>query len=99
MSKDIHLKFPDEKTAVELLLSSGVWAKFAGHNIAAAGYLTDVIGAIYKPTGVVLTDDDGIEYPETADVGGWHVNMRGTIPKSIQPYVITVSGVPYRTWG
>ena len=39
-------------------------------------YAIDVVGTIYEPTGVTLTDDEGNEYPETAPVDGWHVNIR-----------------------
>ena len=33
-----------------------------------------VIGTIYKPTGKMLTDDEGMEYPETSPIDGFHVN-------------------------
>jgi len=36
----------------------------------------DVVGTIYEPTGNTLTAPDGTEYPETAAVPGWHVNLR-----------------------
>ena len=39
-------------------------------------YAIDVVGVINKPTGVVLTDPDGNEYPEMAPIDGWHVNLR-----------------------
>ena len=39
-------------------------------------YAIDVVGVIYEPTGTMLTDDEGNEYPETAPVDGWHVNVR-----------------------
>ena len=35
----------------------------------------DVIGTIYKPTGEMITTDEG-EVPEMAPVEGWHVNVR-----------------------
>ena len=37
----------------------------------------DVIGTIYKPTGEMITTDEG-EVPEMAPVEGWHVNVRHT---------------------
>jgi len=99
---DIHLKFPDQATATALLLESGVWLKSTEENTVtyydAPKYLTDVIGLIYKPTGKKLLDVDGLEYDETADVGGWHVNMRGKLPEAIKPYKITVTGIPHRIW-
>lgn len=39
-------------------------------------YAIDVVGVIQEPTGVTLTDSEGFEYPEMADVAGWHVNIR-----------------------
>lgn len=41
-----------------------------------ADYAIDLVGVIYEPTGNTLTDADGNEYPETAPVDGWHVNVR-----------------------
>lgn len=43
---------------------------------ATHDYAIDVVGTIYKPTGLMLTDDEGNEYPETAPISGWHVNLR-----------------------
>ena len=37
----------------------------------------DVIGTIYKPTGEMITTDEG-EVPEMAPVDGWHANVRHT---------------------
>ena len=39
-------------------------------------YAIDLVGVIYEPTGDMLTDDEGNEYPETAPIDGWHVNVR-----------------------
>ena len=39
-------------------------------------YAIDVVGVIHEPTGAMLTDDEGNEYPETAPVDGWHINIR-----------------------
>ena len=39
-------------------------------------YAIDVVGVIHEPTGNTLSDDEGNEYPETAPVDGWHVNVR-----------------------
>jgi hypothetical protein len=88
---DIHLKFPDQATATFLFVEAGVWLTFTDEDKKvcysdAPGYLTDVIGLIYKP----------VEAP--VDVGGWHVNMRGQLPDAIKPYKITVTGTPYRVW-
>ena len=39
-------------------------------------YAIDVVGTIHEPTGVTLTDSEGMDYPEMAAVEGWHVNVR-----------------------
>lgn len=100
---DIHLKFPDQSTAVTLLLETGVWGQSTDreNNVSyfdAPGYLTDVIGVIHKPTGLKLLTEEGVEFDEMADVGGWHVNMRGQLPTELEQYKIIVSGIPHRIW-
>ena len=89
---DIHLKFPDEATAISLMLETGLLEQITDDegnilNVQGQGQMIDIIGAIYKPTGDLLVD-----------VGGWHVNMRGELPNELTPYKITVSGTPYRIW-
>jgi hypothetical protein len=39
-------------------------------------YAMDIVGTIYKPTGNMLTDIEGHEYPEMAPIDGWHINIR-----------------------
>jgi hypothetical protein len=39
-------------------------------------YAMDIVGVIHKPTGNMLTDDEGNEYPEMAPLDGWHINIR-----------------------
>ena len=95
---DIHLKFPDEATATRLMLETGLLAQVADQIVQGQGQMIDIIGPIYKPTGVILTDEEGNKRPEIADVGGWHVNMRGELPEAFKLYKITVSGTPYRIW-
>jgi len=41
-----------------------------------ADYAIDIVGIISKPTGVMLTDADGNEYPEQVPLDGWHINIR-----------------------
>ena len=39
-------------------------------------YAIDLVGVIYEPTGETLTDAEGNEWPETAPLNGWHLNIR-----------------------
>jgi len=100
---DIHFKFPDEATATSLMLETGLLQQVTNEkgktfNIQGQGQMIDIIGPIYKTTGTMLTDEEGINYPEMIDLGGWHVNMRGELPEALKPYKITVAGTPYRIW-
>ena len=67
-------------------------------------YAIDVVGVIYEPTGNMLTDDEGNEYPEMAPVDGWHVNMRlvGDAVRETVKALDTSHGVtpnsPSRVW-
>ena len=52
----------------------------------------NIIGTIYKETGVTLTDAEGMTYPEMLPIEGFHVN---TLPEhmtdELQSYVVTPS--------
>lgn len=39
-------------------------------------YAIDVVGTLQEPTGTMLTDDEGNEYPEMQAMAGWHINIR-----------------------
>ena len=64
----------------------------------------DIVGLIHEPTGNMLTDADGMEYPEMAPIDGWHVNLRirGDYMRDEAEAIDAVSGVepatPHRTW-
>lgn len=76
--------------------------KWAG----ASGVDFDIIGEIYKPTGVVNIVDDK-EVPEFAKVPGWHVNIRFhqdketfeilSLPEALAAHRVTPSN-PVRTF-
>lgn len=52
----------------------------------------DVVGTIYKPSGVMLTDSDGNEYPEMVAIEGYHVNVLPQEDMSlVEPYIVQVS--------
>ena len=70
----------------------------------SADHAFDTIGLIHKATGVMLTDAEGIEYPEMAPVPGWHVNLRirGDYMRDEAEAIDAADGVspvtPHRTW-
>ena len=67
-------------------------------------YAIDIVGVIYKATGVMLTDPEGNDYPETAPLDGYHLNIRllGDIMREAVEAVNAEYGVvvnsPSRTW-
>ena len=67
-------------------------------------YAIDIVGVIYKPTGNMLTDDEGNEYPEIAPLDGYHLNIRllnDTMREAAEAvnadYGVVVNS-PSRTW-
>ena len=51
----------------------------------------EVIGTIYKPTGRMLTDSEGNEYPEMQPVEGYHINALDLTPEDyekLEPYIV-----------
>ena len=54
----------------------------------------DIIGTIYKPSGVMLADEEGNEYPETvalADDSGnpyYHVNTLPPLDDKLEKFVV-----------
>ena len=64
----------------------------------------DIVGLIYEPSGNMLTDAEGNEYPEMAPIDGWHVNLRirGDYLRDEAEAIDTDFGVepatPHRTW-
>ena len=57
----------------------------------------DVIGTIYQPTGTMLTDDEGNEYPEVAPIDGFHANIKTDKVLEGLP-TIQAPTTPYRKW-
>ena len=39
-------------------------------------YAIDVVGTLHEPTGTMLTDEEGNEYPAMQAMTGWHINIR-----------------------
>ena len=69
-----------------------------------ADYAIDVVGVLHEPTGVTLTDANGMDYPETVAVTGWHLNIRllndakRTIVESIDEFYGVTPTSPSRVW-
>ena len=71
MYNDFMLRFADAQEADSVLFDG------EGDDRRPKYAAIDIIGKIYKPTGEMITTDEG-EVPEMAPVEGWHVNVRHT---------------------
>jgi hypothetical protein len=67
-------------------------------------YAIDVVGTLHEPTGTMLTDEEGNEYPEMQAMAGWHINIRlvGDAVRETVEALDTSHGVnpetPMRVW-
>jgi len=62
-------------------------------------YDLDTIGTIYAPTGTMLTDEEGMEYPEMGALEGFHANIRGiTAEQAAFLPTIDAPTTPHRKW-
>jgi hypothetical protein len=68
-------------------------------SLPVAGVDLDVIGTIFKPTGVMLTDEEGNQYPQMEPLDGYHANIRGITEEqaALLPTIAKPSS-PVRIW-
>ena len=97
---DTGEKLYDEETGEPVMENDGdAYLVMHSHN-----HSFDIVGLIHEPTGTMLTDDEGIEYPEMAPIPGWHVNLRirGDYMRDAAEAIDATDGVspvtPHRTW-
>ena len=92
--KTYFLRFANEDEAIEQLVAYRslteegdlVWIQ------ASVSHALDVVGTIYKPSGVMLPDGDGGEYPEMLPLEGYHINLAiASLPEALQPFSVTPS--------
>ena len=63
--------------------------------------MLDIIGTLYVETGNMLTTEDGMEYPETEAVEGYHANLRAGLnaeQKAALPLLTKTPRTPVRKW-
>ena len=78
---DYYLKFVSKQEAETVLTKLNILVKVVEEDsteyLPASSFVSiDFVGTIYKPTGVTLTSEDGMEYPEIKALSGYHVNLR-----------------------
>ena len=88
--------FPDMETSFQLAYEAGLTAPDETNEqrliTTTNQYAIDVIGVIHAPTGNMIEGDDGLFFPETAPIPGWHVNVRiisgDPLPSSFAVYEV-----------
>lgn len=88
------LYFQDE-AAFEAVVSP--WMSEGRYPGAINGIAIDVIGVIFKPTGVIISHPDG-DYPEMEAIPGFHVNTTGHLD-IFEPYEVPAPATPHRIFG
>lgn len=88
---DKHLKFSSKAEAESVLFD-----KVDDVLVPKFGFSVDVVGSIYRQTGVVIHSDGGSIF-ETEPVPGWHVNVRGVGEDDFCEYEVDVQQ-PVRVW-
>ena len=78
---DYYLKFKNQEEAETVLTDLAILVEVEQEDTSTVLVPTglasvDIVGVIYKPTGVMLSDEDGNEYPEFSALAGYHVNLR-----------------------
>ncbi len=98
--KNYYLKFEDQAELEAALLANAL------ADIQEAQFVPktnlDVISLIYKPTGNVLTAEDGFEYLEQAPIAGWHANLKADLTEeqemALTPFLVPEPATPTRKW-
>jgi hypothetical protein len=76
------------------------WEPTGAYEWAADTAMLDVIGTMYSATGNMLTDGEGMEYPEMEAVDGYHANLREELTDAQVAALPTVAApaTPHRIW-
>lgn len=74
------------------------WTPTGAFDWRFTGTALDIIGSIYKETGVMLTDAEGMEYPEMTAIDGFHANMIAKTEADLSAITVDAPATPYRKW-
>lgn len=103
--KNYYLKFIDHADLEDTLIAAGlaeIQPIFGTENDTQfiSNVTLDIIGLIYKPTGNTLTTEDGLQYPETLPIDGYHANLKAelTVDQEALLPLINKPTTPYRVW-
>ena len=102
---DLAVKDYDPEDPLNILPDDlGMEAEWAGPTGAyewrSLSNMLDIIGTMYRETGNMLTTEDGMEYPETEAISGYHANLREELTAEQEAALPTVTApaTPQRKW-
>ena len=81
-------------------MEDGEFVKTGVYEWISKSNMLDIIGTMYRETGTMLPTDDGMEYPETEAIDGYHANLREdlTAAQEAELPTVTAPATPYRKW-
>lgn len=102
--KDYFLRADNREQIDQALQSAGLLFYVDGELITPEEVVVYYVGAVFRPTGIMLMDEEGNEYPEEKPVDGYHVNLRAAltpeqeallpiIPEPANPQAIFAGGI------
>lgn len=76
------------------------WEPTGAYEWRSLSPMLDIIGTMYRETGNMLTDGEGMEYPEMEAIDGYHANLREELTDEQVALLPTVDApaTPYRKW-
>lgn len=98
--KDYDLEDPLNSRPDDLKIDAEWDGPSGAYEWRSLSNMLDIIGIMYRETGNTLTTEDGIEYPETETVSGYHANLREdlTAEQEAELPTVTTPTTPYRKW-
>ncbi len=96
--KNYYLKFVDHADLEDTLVAAGLAETY--QEVFTPRVTLDVIGIIHKPTGKMLTTEDGLQYPEMLPIDGYHANLKAELTEEQEALLplIPAPTTPYRVW-
>lgn len=81
-----YLKFPNEKTAIQLLEKAGFLDEYKNIISCTHNYAIDVVGVITKGGEY---DEEGNVITQPITLSGWHINYVGELPRDWEQYLVS----------
>jgi hypothetical protein len=81
-----YLKFPNEKTAKQLLEKAGFLDEDKNIISCTHDYAIDVVGVITEGGEY---DEEGNVITQPITLSGWHINYVGELPVELEQYLVT----------